>query len=77
MKLKPLADIIRLRFLDRFASYFGLVEYIVDPRLPYLERGRKSQLKTTQLFSEALCWFSTNQQKSKQMFNEVGNDFLH
>lgn len=74
---EKLSDIIRLRFLDRFASYFGLVEYVVDENLPYLERDRNSQVKTTKLFSEALCWFSSEKQRSKKIFDETGNDYLH
>ncbi len=72
-----LTDIIRLRFLDRFASHFGLVDYVVDENLPYLERDKKSQVKTTNLFSEILCWFSQEKQQSKQILDVAGNDFLH
>ncbi len=74
---ESLADIIRLRFLDRFVSYFGLAEYVVDESLPYLERNKKSQVKLSNLFSEVLCWFAPDKQQTKQIFDAAGNDFLH
>lgn len=53
-----LSNIVELRFLDRFAAYFGLIDYVLDESLPYFERPTTGQVRTTSLFSQALLWFS-------------------
>jgi len=62
-----LASIITLRFVQRFAAYFGLVDYRKDRELPFFEREEKAQVVITKLFSEALCWFSTNKPTAERM----------
>lgn len=72
-----LASIFRLRFLERFAAYFGLVDCLIDEKLPYLERDKSAQIKTTRLFAEALCWFSPDKRKIKTEISSSGNHSLH
>lgn len=52
------AEIFRLRFLNRFAAYFGLIDYLVKEKHRYLEKDKNVQIKTTKLFSEVFCWLS-------------------
>jgi hypothetical protein len=65
-----LARILRLRLLERFAAYFGLVDYTVDLHLSFPEQDDRSQVVITKLFSEVLHWFSTDKLHSSQMPDE-------
>jgi len=70
-------SVFRLRFLKRFADYFGLAEYLVDETLPYLERDTKAQVKKTQLFKEAICWFLPATRKIMPIASNDGSSTLH
>ena len=72
-----LGTIIHLRFLKRFAAYFGLIDYFVDEKLPYLERDIKAQVKTTQLFAATLRWFPSEKQKCATVIQGISKDLLH
>jgi len=72
-----LGMIFSLRFLERFALYFGLIDYLVDENLPYFERDKKAQVKTTALFAEVLHWFPPNKQKIATLVRSIGNDLVH
>lgn len=56
---RTVARIIRLRFLERFAKYFGLIDYVVDLNLSFLERDDNSQVRVTELFHAVFSWPSS------------------
>jgi len=58
-----LASILRLRFLERFAQYFGLIDYVIDETLSYFERNENAQVKTTKLFNEVFGFVSPEKAK--------------
>jgi hypothetical protein len=72
-----LGSVLRLRFLQRFAAYFGLIDYLVDEKLPYFERYQKAQFKTSRLFNEVFSWFAPDQQRSAAAVPGIGNDLSH
>lgn len=72
-----LGSIFCLRFLERFAAYFGLIDYQIDKQLPYLERGKNAQVMIMKLFDQVLCWFSLDTRKTVPMVNSAGNNTLH
>jgi hypothetical protein len=74
---EELAAILRLRFLERFAAYFGLVNYSVDLGLSFFERDERSQVVLTKLFSEVLCWFGDDKLGSGQMPDDGDDQVWH
>lgn len=58
-----LSSILKLRFLRRFARYFGLIEYINDELFALEKKGKPPQIKTTQLFGKVFRWFPKENQK--------------
>lgn len=74
---EELGFIMRVRFLERFAAYFGLIDYHLDKELPYFEREKAAQVRTTKLFAEALQWFPVDREKSTPLLRSAGNNLLH
>lgn len=74
---EKLSTILCLRFLDRFASYFGLLDYVVNENLPSFKRDKQSQIRTTKLFAEVFCWFPPEKQNSAKIIKRIENNLLH
>ena len=58
-----LSSVIDLRFIERFAQYFGLIECTADENFFSWERIEKAQIRITPLFDAALRWFPPEKQK--------------
>jgi hypothetical protein len=74
---QQLAAIFTLRFLQRFAAYFGLINYSTDLNLSFFARDERSQVVISKLFSEVLCWFDTDKTSSGQMPDDGDGQVWH
>lgn len=74
---EQLTAILRLRFLERFAAYFGLVNYSIDLGLSFFERDDRSQVVITKLFSEVFRWFGNDKLGSGQMPDDGDDQVWH
>lgn len=54
---EELRKVFSLRFIKRFAAYFGLISCIPETSSSYVGLPDTTQVKTTPLFSEVLVWF--------------------
>lgn len=74
---EQLSAILKVRFIERFAAYFGLINYSVDTNLSFFERDEKSQIIVTKLFSEVLRWFWTGSPSSQQAPEDSDDKMWH
>lgn len=74
---EKLGFILRMRFLERFVAYFGLIDYLVDEKLPYSARDKEAHVKTTRLFKEVFHWFPHDRQKFMALGHPGKDDLIH
>ena len=68
--------IFNLRFIERFAIAFGLVEATKD-KPSYFGRREALEVKTTALFSAVCSWFPADKQGPFPVIVTDGNDLVH
>ena len=74
---EALAAMLRLRFLERFAAYFGLVDYNLVAHFSMAGRENSSPVVITKLFSEVLHWFPSDKLRFSHSANQSDDKILH